>query len=72
MLASAVSSKLLGAMAEKEGFVFVETLTGFKWLGNTAMRLEREQVRGAATPWAGQSPGGCGGAPHALNRTLAC
>eukprot|EP00198_Chlamydomonas_reinhardtii_P000549 XP_001689884.1 phosphoglucomutase [Chlamydomonas reinhardtii] len=43
MLASAVSSKLLGAMAEKEGFVFVETLTGFKWLGNTAMRLEREQ-----------------------------
>lgn len=33
MLASTVSSKMLRAMAEIEGFNFVETLTGFKWMG---------------------------------------
>ncbi|KAG2493579.1 hypothetical protein HYH03_008098 [Edaphochlamys debaryana] len=43
MLASAVSSKLLGSMAAKEGFKFVETLTGFKWLGSTALHLERNE-----------------------------
>lgn len=42
MLASAVSSKFLRAMAEKEGFRFEETLTGFKWLGNRAFELEAE------------------------------
>lgn len=42
MLASAVSSKMLAAMAAKEGFVFRETLTGFKWLGNVAKDLEAE------------------------------
>eukprot|EP00906_Rhabdomonas_costata_P004216 RCo006278 len=39
MLASTVSSKVLKRMAEKEGFLFVETLTGFKWLGNRAAEL---------------------------------
>lgn len=43
MLASAVSSALLGAIAAAEGFRFVETLTGFKWLGNTALRLEQQE-----------------------------
>lgn len=33
MLASTVSSKMLRAMARIEGFNFVETLTGFKWMG---------------------------------------
>jgi len=42
MLASAVSSKLLRAMAAKEGFHFEETLTGFKWLGNGAKRLKED------------------------------
>lgn len=36
MLASTVSSKAIRAMAQKEGFVFEETLTGFKWMGNKA------------------------------------
>lgn len=39
MLASAVSSKMLASMATKEDFQFVETLTGFKWLGNVAQDL---------------------------------
>ncbi|KAF2722384.1 phosphoglucomutase-like protein [Polychaeton citri CBS 116435] len=39
MLASAVSSRMLSAMAKKEGFRFEETLTGFKWLGNVAQKL---------------------------------
>ena len=34
MVASTVSSKMIGAIAKKEGFNFVETLTGFKWIGN--------------------------------------
>ncbi len=41
MLASTVSSRMLAAMAAKEGFHFQETLTGFKWLGNVAQDLER-------------------------------
>ena len=41
MLASTVSSKMLAAVAAKEGFQFQETLTGFKWLGNTALGLEQ-------------------------------
>ncbi|KAF2197464.1 hypothetical protein GQ43DRAFT_203559 [Delitschia confertaspora ATCC 74209] len=40
MLASTVSSRMLHALATKEGFHFTETLTGFKWLGNVALRLE--------------------------------
>jgi phosphomannomutase len=39
MLASAVSSKMLAAMARVHGFEFHETLTGFKWLGNRAKDL---------------------------------
>jgi len=42
MLASTVSSRMLSALAKKEGFKFTETLTGFKWLGNVARDLERE------------------------------
>ncbi|GIL49353.1 hypothetical protein Vafri_5656 [Volvox africanus] len=43
MLASTVSSQLLGAMAAVEGFRFVSTLTGFKWLGSKALQLEQEE-----------------------------
>uniref|UniRef100_A0A8C5QYS0 Phosphoglucomutase 2 n=1 Tax=Leptobrachium leishanense TaxID=445787 RepID=A0A8C5QYS0_9ANUR len=39
MLASTVSSKILRAIAVKEGFHFEETLTGFKWMGNRADQL---------------------------------
>ncbi|KAM8940128.1 phosphopentomutase [Pelodytes ibericus] len=39
MLASTVSSKILRAIAVKEGFHFEETLTGFKWMGNRANEL---------------------------------
>ncbi|KAL6707591.1 hypothetical protein ACN47E_003941 [Coniothyrium glycines] len=42
MLASTVSSRMLAAMAKKEGFKFTETLTGFKWLGNVARNLESQ------------------------------
>ncbi|CAO3678925.1 unnamed protein product [Rhizopus stolonifer] len=42
MVASTVSSKFLARMGEVEGFRFEEALTGFKWIGNTAMRLENE------------------------------
>lgn len=41
MVASTVSSKFLARMGEVEGFKFVESLTGFKWIGNTAMDLEK-------------------------------
>ncbi|KAI8853160.1 hypothetical protein BC829DRAFT_382994 [Chytridium lagenaria] len=34
MVASTVSSKMLRSMAEREGFYFEETLTGFKWMSN--------------------------------------
>ena len=36
MLASTVSSSMLGAVAKAGFFVFEETLTGFKWMGNRA------------------------------------
>ncbi|KAI2668644.1 Phosphoglucomutase-2 [Labeo rohita] len=39
MLSSTVSSKILRAIAVKEGFHFEETLTGFKWMGNRAREL---------------------------------
>ncbi|RMZ73679.1 phosphoglucomutase [Pyrenophora seminiperda CCB06] len=42
MLASTVSSRMLAALAKKEGFKFTETLTGFKWLGNVARQLDSE------------------------------
>jgi len=42
MLASTVSSRMLAVMAEKEGFHYTETLTGFKWLGNVALDLDEQ------------------------------
>ncbi|KAK1175606.1 hypothetical protein AOXY_G278 [Acipenser oxyrinchus oxyrinchus] len=39
MLASTVSSKILRAIALKEGIHFEETLTGFKWMGNRGKQL---------------------------------
>ncbi|KAG8197321.1 hypothetical protein JTE90_013448 [Oedothorax gibbosus] len=36
MVSSTVSSKILRSIAEKEGFIFYETLTGFKWMANKA------------------------------------
>jgi phosphoglucomutase len=42
MLATTVSSRMLTVMAEKEGFHFTETLTGFKWLGNVALDLDEQ------------------------------
>lgn len=44
MLASAVSSRMLGAMATTEGFTFEETLTGFKWLGSRAAEIGTSAV----------------------------
>ncbi|KIJ17245.1 phosphomannomutase [Paxillus involutus ATCC 200175] len=41
MVASTVSSKMIEAMARSEGFKFVDCLTGFKFIGNTALELER-------------------------------
>ena len=42
MLASTVSSKMIGSMAQVEGFKFVETLTGFKWMGNRTQELRSQ------------------------------
>ncbi|KIM58711.1 hypothetical protein SCLCIDRAFT_127650 [Scleroderma citrinum Foug A] len=42
MVASTVSSKMIEAMARIEGFRFVECLTGFKFIGNTALDLVKE------------------------------
>ena len=49
MLSSAVSSKMLRSMAEKEGFHHEETLTGFKWMGNKSLDLEQ---KGYTAPYA--------------------
>jgi phosphomannomutase len=45
MLASTVSSSMLGAVAKAEGFRFEETLTGFKWMGRRSA-----EIRSAAEP----------------------
>ncbi|KIY71646.1 hypothetical protein CYLTODRAFT_345563 [Cylindrobasidium torrendii FP15055 ss-10] len=42
MVASTVSSKMVEAIALAEGFTFVECLTGFKYIGNTAMDLQAQ------------------------------
>ncbi|MGH7295114.1 MAG: phospho-sugar mutase, partial [Polyangiaceae bacterium] len=42
VLASIVSSPLLGRIAASLGVSYEETLTGFKWIANRAMELERE------------------------------
>ena len=39
---STVSSQILDSMAEKDGFNFTDTLTGFKWIGNKAIDLKKE------------------------------
>jgi len=39
MVASTVSSKMIQRIAHQEGFTFVECLTGFKYIGNTALDL---------------------------------
>lgn len=39
MVASTVGSKMLEVIAKAEGFKFVECLTGFKYIGNTALDL---------------------------------
>jgi phosphomannomutase len=44
VLASIVSSPLLGRIAASLGVRYEETLTGFKWIANRAMELEREGV----------------------------
>ena len=40
-----VSSSMLKSVAETAGAVFCETLTGFKWLANTALNLEDKNHR---------------------------
>ncbi|CAI4048882.1 phosphoribomutase PRM15 SKDI_13G4090 [Saccharomyces kudriavzevii IFO 1802] len=42
MLSSTVSSQMIKRMAEVEGFHYEDTLTGFKWIGNRAIILEKE------------------------------
>lgn len=42
MMNSTVSSKMLKAMGEVEGFHFEETLTGFKWLGHATTERTKE------------------------------
>ena len=42
---SIVSSPMLGAVAAAHGARFEQTLTGFKWITNAAMDLEREGLR---------------------------
>ena len=42
MLASTVSSHILETIAKKEQFNFIETLTGFKYMGNIADSLLKE------------------------------
>jgi len=42
VIASIVSSPLLGRIAASLGVRYEETLTGFKWIANRAMELERE------------------------------
>jgi phosphomannomutase len=39
MLYSTVSSHILKSIAEVEGFNTIDTLTGFKWLGNISHEL---------------------------------
>ena len=42
MLSSSVSSKVLETMAKHEGFLYEETLTGFKWMGNRGLQLQQQ------------------------------
>jgi len=49
MVSSAVSSKALGAMAAREGFVFLEALTGFKWLSHVALQARSDGIKPLVT-----------------------
>lgn len=40
LLSSTVSSQILSAMAAVHGFMYEDTLTGFKWIGNRAIELK--------------------------------
>lgn len=48
MISTAVSSKFLQSMARLEGFQFVETLTGFKYMGNLTDELMKGGGGGGA------------------------
>ncbi|KAF3910836.1 Phosphoglucomutase-2 [Dactylellina cionopaga] len=43
LLSSAVSTQMLSAMAQIDGFYHEETLTGFKWLGNVAQQITAKE-----------------------------
>ncbi|HEY4117278.1 MAG TPA: phospho-sugar mutase [Byssovorax sp.] len=45
VLASCVSTPMLGVVAAAYGVHYEETLTGFKWIANRAMELEKEGLR---------------------------
>jgi len=45
VIASLVSSSQLGLMAAALGVAYDETLTGFKWIANRAMQLEKSEGR---------------------------
>ena len=45
VLASIVSSPLLGTIAKALGVAYEETLTGFKWIANRAIDLEKTGKR---------------------------
>ena len=45
MLYSTVSSNILKSIAEKEGFKCEDTLTGFKWMGNRASDLIKQNKK---------------------------
>lgn len=40
MISSTVSSMILKSMSRIEGFNFVETLTGFKWMGKEKKNIK--------------------------------
>jgi phosphomannomutase len=70
MIASTVSSKMLKKVAEIEGFQFVETLTGFKWMGNKAKELTDVggTVLFAFEEAIGYMVGGAGDGPTVLDK----
>eukprot|EP00796_Vickermania_ingenoplastis_P004391 gene4391-3193_t len=43
LLSSTVSSCVLNTMAKKDGLQFIDTLTGFKWIGTISQTLEAEK-----------------------------
>lgn len=45
MVASTVSSSMLSTIGKREGFHFEDTLTGFKWIGSSAVALNVKGYR---------------------------